>query len=290
MAWTFVGQGGVVEIATATSHTLTEPAGCAAGDLLVACFSTRIASTTAMTMPSGGEWSLYNHVLRNNIATNTSAQSTVVMAICLRGSSAPNLTFTHPTNVSVSQGVLLAYRGNVTSSLLNLQEQCGTAVTASGTTSVSTADCAINTSQADSLLVGLFAGGQEATVTNWNSTGMSAAAASNDATNPASDAWKRRTQVTTTSGTDTSISVYDAIKSSAGGTGTHSCTASLGASHALIIGGFKMASGGGGSTGQIKIWNGSSWVAKPMKVWGGASWSTKPVKYWNGSSWITTTY
>jgi hypothetical protein len=42
--------------------------------------------------------------------------------------------------------------------------------------------------------------------------------------------------------------------------------------------------------GNLKVWNGSSWVAKPVKVWNGSSWVTKPVKRWNGSSWVTTTY
>jgi len=42
--------------------------------------------------------------------------------------------------------------------------------------------------------------------------------------------------------------------------------------------------------GNIKVWNGSSWVAKPVKVWNGSAWVAKPVKRWNGSAWITTPY
>ncbi len=45
-----------------------------------------------------------------------------------------------------------------------------------------------------------------------------------------------------------------------------------------------------GSTGQIKVWTGASFVAKPVKIWNGSSWVTKPLKRWNGSSWITTPY
>lgn len=45
-----------------------------------------------------------------------------------------------------------------------------------------------------------------------------------------------------------------------------------------------------GVTGQIKAWNGSSFVAKPVKAWNGTSWVTKPLKSWNGSAWITTPY
>lgn len=46
----------------------------------------------------------------------------------------------------------------------------------------------------------------------------------------------------------------------------------------------------GAVTGQIKVWTGAAWVAKPMKVWDGASWTTKPVKYWDGSQWVLTPY
>ena len=45
-----------------------------------------------------------------------------------------------------------------------------------------------------------------------------------------------------------------------------------------------------GNTGQIKVWTGAAWVAKPMKVWTGAAWETKPVKYWDGSAWQLTPY
>lgn len=46
--------------------------------------------------------------------------------------------------------------------------------------------------------------------------------------------------------------------------------------------------GGGGSTGQIKVWLGS-WIAKPIKVWTGGGWVVKPVKYYNGA-WVITPY
>ena len=42
--------------------------------------------------------------------------------------------------------------------------------------------------------------------------------------------------------------------------------------------------------GNIKYWNGTSWVAKPVKYWNGTSWVAKPVKYWNGTSWVVTPY
>jgi hypothetical protein len=45
-----------------------------------------------------------------------------------------------------------------------------------------------------------------------------------------------------------------------------------------------------GTTGQIKVWTGAAWEAKPMKVWTGAAWVTKPVKFWDGASWVITPY
>lgn len=45
-----------------------------------------------------------------------------------------------------------------------------------------------------------------------------------------------------------------------------------------------------GTTGQIKFYNGSAFVAKPVKVWTGAAWVVKPLKVYNGSTWIVTSY
>ena len=45
-----------------------------------------------------------------------------------------------------------------------------------------------------------------------------------------------------------------------------------------------------GVGGNIKVWNGSAWTAKPVKFWNGSAWVTKPMKRWNGSAWITLPY
>jgi len=58
-------------------------------------------------------------------------------------------------------------------------------------------------------------------------------------------------------------------------------------SWAAVTMALRPSSDGGGN---IKIWNGSNWVAKPVKIWNGSAWVTKPVKVWNGSSWVTTPY
>lgn len=42
---------------------------------------------------------------------------------------------------------------------------------------------------------------------------------------------------------------------------------------------------GADHTGQLKVYDGSSWVWKSVKVWNGSSWVAKTLRYWDGSSW-----
>lgn len=45
------------------------------------------------------------------------------------------------------------------------------------------------------------------------------------------------------------------------------------------------STGGSGTSGYIKVWDGSGWVLKPVKVWNGSGWVIKPVKFWDGAAW-----
>lgn len=45
-----------------------------------------------------------------------------------------------------------------------------------------------------------------------------------------------------------------------------------------------------GLGGQIKVYNGSVWNAKPVKVWSGSAWVVKPLKRWDGGAWTETPY
>lgn len=45
-----------------------------------------------------------------------------------------------------------------------------------------------------------------------------------------------------------------------------------------------------GVTGQIKVWDGLAWLAKPVKVWTGSAWAIKPLKFWDGAAWQITGY
>jgi hypothetical protein len=44
------------------------------------------------------------------------------------------------------------------------------------------------------------------------------------------------------------------------------------------------------ASGNIKVFDGASFVPKPVKVWSGSAWVTKPLKRWNGSAWVATNY
>lgn len=46
----------------------------------------------------------------------------------------------------------------------------------------------------------------------------------------------------------------------------------------------------GGSSGQMKTYDGSAWQPKPVKVWNGTTWEVKPAKIWDGASWVETVY
>ena len=41
-----------------------------------------------------------------------------------------------------------------------------------------------------------------------------------------------------------------------------------------------------GRSGKPKVWNGTSWAAKPAKFWDGSAWVTKPMLGFDGTDWI----
>jgi hypothetical protein len=241
--WELVGVSNQVEV-TGTSHALvtTGISGLTTGDLLVACISSRIASTTAMTLPSGGEWTLVQDELNNNTATNTSATPSATMAYCIRGASDPNLTFTHPTAPSVAIGRIIAYRGALATGTLDTQTNF---TTATNVTAIS--GTGLTTSQDDDLIVALRAGGQESTL----STGISAATDPtttavgnpNTVSDPALNVWLNRAEAVTTTGADTALNIYDVVKTAAGATGNLTATASAASAHVVIAGAFKITAG-----------------------------------------------
>lgn len=247
-SWVYVGRGTSVE-ATATSHVLTEPAGVAAGDLLVACIGSRIASTTSITLPSG--WTLVAEAKNNNTLSTSSALPSGMMAYIVRGSSAPSYTFTHPVAPNVALGRVVAYR--------NVHQ---TTPTDSGTTAVTTATAllavsvtGLTTTADDDLIVALTAGGQEAAWSAFAATdpATGSGTTADSALDPIFGAWLERSDIQTTTGNDTSLAVFDAIKQTAGATGNLIATASVSAGHVVVAGSFKLASSVTTSTGTLTV-------------------------------------
>ena len=233
--WQLVGVGTSVEV-TGTSHTLTVPAGVAQGDLLIAVISSRIASTTSITLPTGGEWTRIAEQKTNNILSTGSAVASGMMAYCIRGASNPNLTFTHPTAPSVALGRIVAYRGGYVGGWL---DQSTSATTAVSTTAVSVTG--VTTAYAGDLIVVGLCGGQEAA---WSSVDAvtspgTASGATNTTQHPTYETWLERADQVTTTSVDTSLGIADAVKRTAGATGNITATASVAASHAVLIAAFR---------------------------------------------------
>ena len=86
----------------------------------------------------------------------------------------------------------------------------------------------------------MCAGGQEADGRAFNATTPSGASGATDTTTAPSATWRQRAASVTTTGADTSIGIYDALKTTAGATGNLTATASLGAGHVVIAGAFKI--------------------------------------------------
>jgi len=234
VAWSIVGVGAVVEV-TGTAHALTEPAGIASGDLLIACISSRIASTTPITIPAG--WTAVGQQNNNNTLTTTSAAASGVMAYIIRGASAPALTFTHPTAPSVAIGRTIAYR-NSTMALPDPWDQGVVGTTAVNTTAVSFSGFPVGVD--GELMVAMMAGGQEAAWSAFKSanTPSTASGATDTTTAPSTTTWIERADTNTTTGADTSLAIFDAVKATKGATGNLTATASLGASHVLAMASF----------------------------------------------------
>jgi len=232
MAWSFVGVSSVVEVST-TAHALvtTGITGLAQGDLMIACISSRIASTTSVTLPVG--WTLVAEQKNNNIATNNSAAASGLMAYHVRGASNPALTFTHPVAPAPAIGRIVAYRGVNATTPKDTQVA---AQTGNNTTAVSVAG--LTTAQLDELVVAMAAGGQEAAWSAFNATDPSGASGATSTAAPTT-AWLERADSATTTGNDTSLAIFDALKSATGATGNFTATASVAAVQVIIAGAFR---------------------------------------------------
>lgn len=218
MGVTIVGVSNTVEVTT-TSHALvtTGISGLAAGDLLIACIASRIASTTAVTLPAGGEFSLVNQINVNNTATNSTAASSLTVAYCVRGGSDPDMTFTHPTAPSVAIGKIIAYRGTATTANV-----LGGTTFAGQTISTISPNWNVSITNAGGitpifprpLCIMVISGGQEST---WSAVQGASGGSFNPGTSGATDTTTapvdltitERLDVNTNTGADVSLAVFD---------------------------------------------------------------------------------
>jgi hypothetical protein len=236
MAWSIVGVGSVVEV-TVTTHTLTEPAGCAAGDLLVACIGSRIAHTTSITLPSG--WTRVTEQKINNVVLGTTGQPSACMAYIKRGASAPALGFTHPTAPNVARGQIVAYRENTAGNGISF-DAFGGGQTATAITAISIAS-SVTTTAASDLLVGMVAGGSASTYTAFKTANApsTASGATNTSSAPSTTTWTERADASSATGADIGLSIFDAVKTATGAGGAITATASVSSGHAVLMGAFR---------------------------------------------------
>lgn len=273
--WQYVGASSVVEV-TATSHTLTEPAGVAEGDLLVACFAIRTTNTGSVTLPSG--WTLATQSYINNTTANSTAgAASGVIAYCIRGASAPAMTFTHPAAPSVARGQIVAYRNSDPTQATVLDVAASTRLTTAAT-AISVAG--ITTTQDDDLLVGVIAGGRNITVTNFNNAtgGTSSGTGASITAAPAPNTWQERADAGTATGADTGLSIFDAVDTVAGATGNFTATASASALHLVMVAAFKIKpvdTGPAGIVGTAAVNDGTDTASAsalvPTKAYGAIS-------------------
>jgi hypothetical protein len=232
-SWTYVGVSSVAS-ANGGNITLTEPTGCQENDLLVAIVSYR--SNAAFTDP-GSPWvSVTSQNTGNTTANSTGSIGSGHMWYCIRGASAPGLTFTR-TAGDIALGRIVAYRGNnITSSVLVTQTSTTLAAAA---TAVSVTG--LTTANARDLIVFGFCGARNGSASAFRATdpATSSATASNETGSPLVGDWQERADSGTTTGADTTLAIADAIRGAGGATGNLLCTASSSARHTVVAAAFR---------------------------------------------------
>lgn len=218
MTWSIVGTTSAVTD-TSGDITLTEPAGCQAGDVLVACIAYR--DSAAFTEPAN--WTSINQQSSGNTSTTAStAIASAFMAYHERGANAPSLVFTR-TGGDVAFGRVIALRSTKGRAVFDVA--VGATLAANGTSVSSTG---LTTSEDNEFLVMMGAGADNGTTSGYAA-----------ATDPTAGSWTERADSSTTSGADTTLAIATAEKATAGATGNLSYTQSTTSRHAIITAAFK---------------------------------------------------
>jgi hypothetical protein len=243
MAWSIpTFSASDVTAATGTANiTLTEPSVTDVGDLLIACIAYR--GTNAFTLPAGWNTVATQQSSGNTSTTVGSSIGSGCMAYIVRGASAPSYVFTRTAaGADVALGTVIRYRGGHASAPFDTGSS---ATLGANSTTVTTAS--ITTAEAGELLVAFAAGADNVTFGAFDAatdptTASTAGGTAVDTTNaPTNGTWRRRRENITTTGADTGIGIADAVRATAGSTGTVQCTASASSRHVLFVGAFKLA-------------------------------------------------
>jgi hypothetical protein len=232
MAWGVPKIGARAEVASG-NLTLAEPAGIAAGDLMVACIAYR--SNAAFTVP--GDWNLVATQQSSGDTDATNGIASGVMMWTVRGGSAPTLTFNR-TAGDVAHGRIIAYTGGHASTPYDT----GSAGTP-GINQVAATTAGFNTAEAGELLVAMTSAGDTLTCSGFDAVTDpgTASGATDTTTAPTNGTWIERVDDTTGTGADSGLAIADAIRATAGATGTFSATISGLGRHPMIVGAFKLA-------------------------------------------------
>jgi hypothetical protein len=233
--WSIVGVSNATVNASG-NYTLTEPAGCAANDILVVDFairSTVIFTNAAWTFPqsdSGGNTT-------NNLAT---ADTSFQTGYCIRGASAPTLVFSR-TGGSRALGTIRAYRSS-NSGAPTFHTSAKFAHT-TGTTAIALSG-GITTTEVDQLLVtGVYLARGVATGNASLMDGVVGVTGESGTLNttfpPANNQWTERIDRGDTTSPTVALAGYEAVKTTIGSTGNLTCTAVSSALHGITVMAFK---------------------------------------------------
>lgn len=232
MAWS-VPKIGAVAAAASGNITLAEPAGIASGDLMIACIGYR--SNAAFAVP--GDWNLVATQQSSGDTDATNGIASGLMMWCVRGGSAPTLTFTR-TAGDVAQGQIIAYSGGHATPYDTGSANTLAVANAQPTTTT------FNTAEAGELIVAMTSMGDNIATTSFDATdtAMDIVSSGTDTTNaPSEDQWRMRANTTTGTGADHGLAIGDVIRATAGATGTVFANSGTAARHVMIAGAFKLA-------------------------------------------------
>jgi len=229
MAWTFRPISSGTTVASG-DVTVNEPTGAANGDLLIACIGFR--DSVDFGLPSG--WTLIDEEVSGNTFVDNSggtSRASIKAAYIIRGSSAPDLTFTR-TGGDVAVGFCWGYAAGD----FDAADPIGASIVSTNVKSTTLSNGGVTTTEDNSLIVSCGAAARRSgtAMTNFRATDPATGSSDGDATDPVAGAWKRFGHINTTTGADLQFGVAHAIKATAGGTGDCLATSGLPALNPLL--------------------------------------------------------